>query len=221
MNRRILLVASLIVLGSLAGTTAATTRTIFANVNTASEERPSFVLPRGHKVVGYATEEGDFALAALPHDAPMPRASATGLETTYECTNDVNAAPYGASFPLTASIAGAAVPNFASQGACTGAQGFVGPVVSLAFSTSGEVGGGVELHERGLAGGYFILWCGPAMTAAGAGAYDTWATTLLWEDSTCSIDSDGSPPSQWFDWYGTVHNSNPQNGVTRAVVNVG
>ena len=59
------------------------------------------------------------------------------------------------------------------------------------------------------------------MTVAGAGAWDVWATTLLYEQAVCQMWWHGVPPSQYYDWSGTVWNSNQAYGSTRALVAIG
>ena len=180
-----------------------------------SEGRVSFTLPEGHKVIGYATEEGGFALATVPLGAPLPRASASGMEPNYECTNDVRAL-YGTSYPLTAGPLAGVVPNLASAGACTGAKGLTGPIAFLSFYTSGDSWGGVQLSSPYR--GSFSVWCTPAMTFAGTGVYDVWATTLLYDETTCNTYWSGVPPSQYYGWEGTVENSHQAWGTANAVV---
>ncbi|HWH09393.1 MAG TPA: hypothetical protein VNX21_09345 [Candidatus Thermoplasmatota archaeon] len=180
-----------------------------------SEGRLTFTLPAGHKLIGYAKEGGGFALAVVPLDAPTPRVSATGLEPAHECTNDIRNG-YGTSYPLTASPTAGVVPNLASAGACNGARGLTGPVVYLSFYTTGDHWGGVQLWS--MHQGSFTVSCAPAMTFAGAGVYDVWTTTLLYDETSCSVTWSGVPPSQYFGWQGTVQNGHRDWGTTSALV---
>lgn len=200
----------------LAGAAATTPSAFLVDLATATEGGLSFTMPAEAALIGYATDEGGFRLAVAPLGSP--NAAATGLEPTYECTNDRRVAPHGVDAPLTASLTGAAVPNFASAGACTGAQGLMGPVASMEFSTSGDRGGGIVLSAP--YAGDFQVFCHPAMTFAGAGVGEAWATTLLYEETYCNLDWNGVPPSQYWDWSGYVWNSNQAFGTTRGLVTV-
>lgn len=202
----------------LAGATAENPPPLLVDVASVAAGGLSFTMPADATLMGYATDDGGFRLAVVPRDTQAPQATTTGLEPTYECTNDLRVAPYGVDAPLTASLVGAAVPNLASTGACTGARGLMGPIASIAFSTSGDRGGGIVLSSDHV--GHFQVWCSPAMTLAGAGAGDVWATTLLYEEARCQLDWSGAPPSQYYDWSGYVWNSNQAFGTTRGIVTV-
>ena len=177
-----------------------------------------FTLPQGYAVAGHATESGGFTLSLVPLDTQAPNAASTGLEPTYECTNDYHVAPYGTDAPLTATFTGAVVPNVASLGGCTGAVGLMGPINTLYFSTSGDRGGGIQVSSFYY--GTFYIFCGPVMTGVGSGVYDQWATTFKFSPSDCHMHGDGVPPSQYGEWSGYVYNSNQAYGSTRGLVTV-
>lgn len=198
----------------LSGATAAIPTRFLAELAGASDTRLAFTLPPGHQVVGHATGEGAFRLLLAPLDAHQPAASAgTSLEPTYECTNDERG---GTFHPLTATPTGMVIPNLASRGECTGARGLVGPIHALYFTTSGDRGGGLELSAWPM--NFFRIHCGPATTGLGLGADETWLTTLKFEPSSCHVDASGAPPSQYWEWTGTVRNDHVQHGSTRGIV---
>lgn len=192
----------------LAGATATTPQTVIELGNVAAQG--GFFLPAGSKVIGYATDDGGFRLAAVPLDtpAPVPTGAATGFEPGYDCQNDVP----GTEAPLTANAVASVVPRIAALGECTGTRGLYAPVNYFEFHATGDNGGGITLSSWY---GHLEVSCaGRELGYVGVGVEEHWTTAIQGGGLHCRYYVTEVVPSRWHGPFtGGVGNWNLETGT--------